>query len=262
MRNFLFIIVMFVAIIQSAYSQTITNPSIKSRDEYSLNIDRIELTDYNTIIYCTHTAPSMYVNGGWVTIQPNIFLKETYGSRTYKLLKAEGIPLSPNKFNYSYKGQTLSFKLIFQKIATDINLVDLIECQDRSNCFNFYGIKIRNENSQSSTQLVEKFRVDYNYVAVYDKEANKWSDWKEGFNTFVVNINNNGNIMHVKANGEKVIYRKLSGVEEGSTQEGKHYQIIRALDNDGDSFSFQIFDDVSVGLKMMYGNIMIQFAKF
>lgn len=125
------------------FGQTINNPSIIRQDNYSLSIDKIELTYSSTIIYCTHTAPDTYQNGGWVRLSPEIILKETYGGRKYKLVKAEGIPLSPNKFNYSYKGQKLTFRLLFPNIASDISLIDLIECEDDRNCFNFYGIKIK-----------------------------------------------------------------------------------------------------------------------
>lgn len=146
----LLIAIAFILTVKQLFAQTITNPSIVRQDEYSLNIDKIELSEYSTTIYCTHTAPDIYTNGGWVRIEPNIILKETYGSRRYKLIKAEGIPLSPNKFNYSYKGQKLTFRLIFPKIANDISLIDLIECEGSSNCFNFYGIKIRASYSNSS----------------------------------------------------------------------------------------------------------------
>lgn len=107
----------------------------------------------------------------------------------------------------------------------------------------------------------EKFRVDYDYVAIFDPDTETWSDWQEGDNTFVININERGDIAHLKANGDNVIYKKLSGVEEGYTTEGNHhYQIISALDDDGDVFRFQIFDDKSIGLKMMWGAFMVQFA--
>lgn len=149
MKRFFLFFVLLLAI-QTLFAQTITNPTIVRQDEYSLNIDKIELSDYSTTIYCTHTAPDTYTNGGWVRIEPGIIIKETFGSRKYKLVKAEGIPLSPNKFEYSYKGQKLTFRLIFPKIANDISLIDLIECEGSTNCFNFYGIKIRNSYSNSS----------------------------------------------------------------------------------------------------------------
>ncbi len=107
-----------------------------------------------------------------------------------------------------------------------------------------------------------KFRNDYNNVAFYNANSKSWSDWESGFNTFVININDNGDIAHFKANGDRVIYRNLSDVEEGETDEGFHYQIIKALDDDGDVFYFQIFDDPKIGLKIIYDNFMIQFANF
>lgn len=108
----------------------------------------------------------------------------------------------------------------------------------------------------------EKFRVDYNYIAVYDPQSETWGDWQMGDNTFVINVNNRGDIAHLKANGETVIYKRLSGVEEGYTNEGgHHYQIMSALDDEGDVFRFQLFDEKSIGLKMMWGAFMIQFVE-
>ena len=108
----------------------------------------------------------------------------------------------------------------------------------------------------------EKFRVDYKLISIYDTETEKWSSWKEGYNTFVINYNDNGDIAHFKANGDKVIYRRISkNIEEGYTSQGKeHYQIINALDEDGVTFSFQFFDNPEIGLKLIYSNIMIQFS--
>lgn len=112
-----------------------------------------------------------------------------------------------------------------------------------------------------SAHAQEKFRIDYNYVAVFDNDTESWSDWEEGDNTFVINVNERGDIAHLKANGETVIYKKLTDVEEGYLEgTDDHYQIIRALDDEGDVFIFQFFDDTSIGLKMIYGNFMVQFA--
>ncbi|AHJ95543.1 hypothetical protein Hsw_PA0210 (plasmid) [Hymenobacter swuensis DY53] len=35
---------------------------------------------------------------------------------------------------------------------------------------------------------------------------------------------------------------------------------MRALDEDGDSFKFQLFDESSDGAKIIYSNLMIQFS--
>jgi hypothetical protein len=108
-----------------------------------------------------------------------------------------------------------------------------------------------------------KFRVDMNYVSVYNNETEKWSEWKEGYNTFIINANSNKDIIHIKASGVEVNYRRTSQkVERKFTSDGKGYQIINAIDDDGDRFQFQVFDDIKIGIKMIYGNVMIQFAKF
>lgn len=153
-KYFLFIALLSTA--QQHFAQTILKPTITRQDDNSIKIDKIELSDYRTIIYCTHTSSDVYTNGGWVRIEPNIIIKETFGLRKYNLLKAEGIPLSPEKFTYSYQGQTLSFRLIFPKISDDIGTIDLLECQTNNNCFNFYGIKIRDEYSAPINPITER----------------------------------------------------------------------------------------------------------
>ena len=112
------------------------------------------------------------------------------------------------------------------------------------------------------TYSQNKFRVDYDLVSIYDQSKKRWDDWKSGDNTFVININSKGDILHIKANGDKVIYKTLSEAEENWTdKERHHYQTIEAIHEDGDLFKFQIFDDAEIGLKMIYKNFMIQFAK-
>jgi hypothetical protein len=150
------LVFLLIFLVNIIFGQSVLNPTIISQDEYSLTIDKIELSYNSTILYCTHTAPDTYENGGWVRIEPGIILKETYGNRKYKLVKAEGVPLSPNKHNYSYEGQKLTFRLIFQKVANDISFIDLIECIDNRSCFNFYGIKIKESTYSNSTPTYER----------------------------------------------------------------------------------------------------------
>jgi hypothetical protein len=116
---------------------------------------------------------------------------------------------------------------------------------------------------EQSRESSGKFRVDMNYVSIFDAETEKWTDWKEGYNTFIINANSNKDIIHIKPSGVEVNYRRTSQiVDRKFTSEGKGYQIINAIDDDGDRFQFQIFDDIKIGIKMIYGNVMIQFAKF
>lgn len=110
-------------------------------------------------------------------------------------------------------------------------------------------------------QNMDKFRVDYDLFTFYNPKTKTWSEWEEIDNTFVININQNGDIAHFKANGEIATYKKLSSVVNGYTNDKKHFQIIKALDDTGNIFRFQFFDDREIGLKMRWGEFMIQFAK-
>jgi len=122
-------------------------------------------------------------------------------------------------------------------------------------------VNFENYNRSPRNHEAERFRKDYNIVSFYDMDLEQWSDWDDGYNTFVINYNSNGDIAHYKPNGEMDLYRKISSVKNDVTISGDQFQIISALDDSGLRFQFQFFDDTSIGLKMIYGDQMIQFAE-
>ena len=113
MKKLILTFIWFTAL-NSVFSQTIYQPSINRQDQSRFSIDKIENTDNNTIVNFTYISSEDYVNGGWVMINPNIIIKETSGERKYKLIKSEGMPLSPNKHSFSFNGE----KLMFSKLLT------------------------------------------------------------------------------------------------------------------------------------------------
>lgn len=246
----------FLILTINGQSQTISNPSIDRKDNDNIGILEIKKTSSNTIIHFIYQSDEKYIDGGWANINSDIKIKDSDGFKSYNLIRAEGIPISPEKKQSDFAGQWFSFRLIFPKLPTDISKIDIIECET-SNCFNFYGVLVKESAEQSSSI----FRRDYNVFCFYDNETEKWSEWKSGDNTFVLNYNTNGDIAHYKPSGEMVVYKKISEVEEDKTSHGEHYQIISALDEDGLRFRFQFFDNPEIGLKLIYKDIMIQFSK-
>jgi len=116
------------------------------------------------------------------------------------------------------------------------------------------------EEERTETEDNGKFRKDYNKVAFYTMKDDSWSEWFDVEHTFVFNINENGDIKHYKENGTTEVYRKVSEVEEGQTDDGEKYQIITTLDAEGDEIRLQLFSNSSIGLKLMYKGLMVQFA--
>ena len=104
-----------------------------------------------------------------------------------------------------------------------------------------------------------KFRADFNLVSFYDPETKIWSDWESAEHTLVFNFNDNRDIVHYTAKGEVITYRNLGNKSEDYTN-GNHYQIIDVLDDDGNYLQIQLFDDRTIGMKIIYGNFMVQLA--
>lgn len=105
-----------------------------------------------------------------------------------------------------------------------------------------------------------KFRVDYDIFTSY--ENGKWSEWEKANNTLVFNINDNGDILHYNPNGTKQTYRRVGSKHEGYTDSGEHYQLITILDEEGNEFILQYFDDAAIGTKLIFSsNLMLQVAQ-
>ena len=106
----------------------------------------------------------------------------------------------------------------------------------------------------------DKFRADYNYICFYDSDTKTWSKWEPAEHTLVFNYNANNDIVHFTAKGEMITYRNTGNKDEGYTN-GKHYQTLDLIDEDGNFIRIQLFDDQSIGMKLIWGDLMIQFSK-
>lgn len=108
----------------------------------------------------------------------------------------------------------------------------------------------------------DQFRADFNHVAIYLSGDAEWSEWFDAENTFVFNSNENNDVTHYRGDGSVIVYRNIGGLESDVTESGDHYQIMNMLDEDGNQISFQLFDDISIGVKLITSDGMIQFSNF
>jgi hypothetical protein len=115
--------------------------------------------------------------------------------------------------------------------------------------------------SLTLTAQNDKFRLDYDLVAFNFLDGENWTDYKQGTNIFIVNINSNGDILHIRADQQKVIYTRLSKDIEQGESSGEPYQWVEYLDEEGNIFIFQLFNNPQIGLKFIYTDYIIQFAK-
>jgi len=143
-KQFFFFSLLFLLALNSV-AQIYKNPIAGKISHPELKITKIEITDSSTIVSLQIT--NKLSSGGWFCADKNIYLKNTNGLEIYNLVNSENIPVCPEKHEFAYSGEVLEFKLYFEKIAENIQFIDLIEnCSNA--CFSFNGIILDNTHNE------------------------------------------------------------------------------------------------------------------
>lgn len=123
-------------------SQTIVNPVFERTDHYELHVDKIEVNNDSTFVYCTLSMD----DNSWANISPNTFIEDIATGKKYTIIRSEGIPFSPAVRNFN---NAMGCKLIF--VFPSINgakKINLIENPDKES-FNIYGISLTDSFEKS-----------------------------------------------------------------------------------------------------------------
>lgn len=245
LRIGLYVLFFFGGQSMAIHAQTIHSPRIDQAGP--LQIDKVERTDQHTVLYATCKASDRYLHGGWVNMSGSTYLLDRWRNKKYYILRAQGIPLQPERHYFEYTGQSLSFRLFFPRLPENVSKVDLIECPDRDDCFNTYGIYLTEEAGSYESEPAPMdysyqeedpdqngpFREDYAYLIVYDPDTEKWSELLEATTTVVFNYNDNADVKMYYQSGEEEILRKVSTIEEIDIDDGSVTQVMKVLDQEG-----------------------------
>ena len=116
------------------------NPSVYDRNTSAM-IQSIDLNEEYTRKDFKYTSSQEYMNGGWIKMERNSFIRDTLSKRTYPLLFALNIPIAPEKFHFRRKGQAHTYTLVFPPLPKSTKAIDIIEKEAPGNYFNFYNIE-------------------------------------------------------------------------------------------------------------------------
>jgi len=151
-----------VIIILTAFpgkAQIYENPVAAQQSHADLKIEKIEITNENTVI--TLSITNQLQTGGWFCADNNITLKNSKREQNFDLIRSENVPICPQKYEFKRKGEILRFTLYFPPIDADIKFVDLIENCDEA-CFSFYGIILDNDHNKKVVAFEKAFELFQN----------------------------------------------------------------------------------------------------
>ena len=132
-KVYLFIVLWCLCLFSPA--QVIENPVFERTNSHLFHIDKIELSNESTILYCTLVVP----NNSWASISPQTYIEDVKSKKKYTIMKSEGIPFSPEERNFDI-GMKCEVKLVFP-VLTSTSGFNLIE-NPEGDGFNVYGVSL------------------------------------------------------------------------------------------------------------------------
>ncbi len=130
----------------------------------------------------------------------------------------------------------------------------------------FYGFTIKSNTvlpivKNNLTKPVAKnnpFKLVFQQYA-FKSENKDWEDWKKGQNIFIINYNDNGDVLHYLSGGTKKLYTMRKGWEK-TTKYNEDYSIAEFITDDGEEISIQVYYAPRTFIKIIsVGSYIIQF---
>ena len=193
LRNILLLAVLFISGLPDGWAQSIQYPKVVKQTAANVLITEIKTTASKTKISFVYYNATEDRRQYFYLHAPGdldvLYIKAN--GKIYKLLSTEDIA-NRDGVTYADPKETYSFSAYFEKLPPNVKSIDLIEGAGGS--WNFYGISLTQSVDFKKSEKKDtptKFRVDYQYMSLYDGEKEEWSEWIEKENTFVININDN-----------------------------------------------------------------------
>jgi outer membrane protein OmpA-like peptidoglycan-associated protein len=155
-------------------SQQTPAPSGSGRSaDPNISVEDIRLSGQYTVLYVSfinnnsarRDQSGRVVDDGSqeIAFHPSARLVGANGAREFRFVKAEGIPVEPQR-KKTYAGTRTNFVVYFERLDPGIESFDLFECNDYDHltCWNVYGLYVKNPSSaQVPTQQVPNQSPNY-----------------------------------------------------------------------------------------------------
>ncbi len=119
------------------------SPTSEITPNKRMGIERIILHTNYTHVDFVYIASKKYLNGGWIQLHQDCFLRPSGTEIEYKMIEAIAIPIAPSKLHFNAPGQVHHYSLVFPALPKNIEYIDVIEKKEKGTFFNFYGIALQ-----------------------------------------------------------------------------------------------------------------------
>lgn len=126
-------------------SYVFQNPISEYVPNGHLGIEKISLDDDFTRIDFVYISPKKYINGGWIQIYPNCYIRPKGSEVQYNIVQAINIPIAPTKYFFKRSGQVHHFTLLFPALPKSVKQIDVIERLAEGTYFNFFNVALQHQ---------------------------------------------------------------------------------------------------------------------
>ncbi len=140
MKKHLFLILLLGFLSGQAHTQVILNPAFEMSTSPDVKILEIERTRQYTIMRLSFETTMDYIDGGWIAVMEQIYLRDVKTGKKFLFKKAENVPSFPTKHLFTGPGQRLKFTLYFEPVDASTKYIDIIE--NVQNGFNYFRVAL------------------------------------------------------------------------------------------------------------------------
>ena len=109
---------------------------------------RMLLTPEYTKVDFGYTTTNKYIKGGWIKMAKETFIENVATKKRYKMIKAEGITIAPQKHNFQSNKDWQYYSLFFEPMEQKDGIINLIEIEKGTpNDFNYYNVCLELKDS-------------------------------------------------------------------------------------------------------------------
>lgn len=130
-------------LIDNGVLEIFESPTSEITPNKHMGIERIITHANYTQVDFVYIASKKYLNGGWIQLHTNCFIRPSGTEIEYKMIEAIAIPIAPSKLHFNAPGQVHHYSLLFPAISKDIEYIDVIEKKAKGAFFNFYSVALK-----------------------------------------------------------------------------------------------------------------------